>query len=135
MLRINLLLVVLGAVGGALAAIPLTSLGKVLAGAPEPATMANYLWNMRVLGVMGALFGPVLAWSSLRLVPLWRATLEPALGAVVGAALGMATGFDALFLLGTACGVAFPVWRLNRAYRDRVSLPPADSPATAQLEP
>lgn len=132
-LRINLVLAVIGAVVGALAAIPLTWVGKVLSGAP-PADLANYLWNMRVFGIMGALFGPMLAWSSLRHVPLWRAALEPAIGALVGAALGMATGSGALFLLGAAAGLALPAWRLNRLYRHRQALP-ADHATAAQLEP
>ncbi|MEI2721605.1 MAG: hypothetical protein V9E87_16020 [Gemmatimonadales bacterium] len=132
-LRINVRLAVLGALVGALAAIPLTSVGKVASGAP-PADLANYLWNVRAFGIMGAMFGPMLAWSSLRAVPLWRAALEPAIGAVIGAALGMMTGSGALFLLGAAAGVALPAWRLNRVYRDRQALQ-SQRPTAAQLEP
>jgi hypothetical protein len=130
--RIILLLAVLGGVVGGLAAIPLTWVGKVLSGAP-PADLANYLWNIRAFGIIGAMFGPVLAWSSLRSVPLWRAALEPAAGAVIGAALGMATGSGAMFLLGTAAGVALPAWRLNRVYRGQEALHAANSAAN-QLE-
>ncbi|MBP9898234.1 MAG: hypothetical protein KBF28_07680 [Gemmatimonadales bacterium] len=132
--RINLLLALLGAVVGALAAIPLTWVGKVLSGAP-PADLANYLWNMRVFGIMGALFGPMLAWSSLRNVPLWRAALEPTIGALVGAALGMATGSEALFLLGTVAGLALPAWRLNRVYREVPRLDAATASEGLPLEP
>lgn len=131
--RINLLLAVLGGVVGALAAIPLTWVGKVLSGAP-PADLANYLWNMRVFGIMGALFGPMLAWSSLRNVPLWRAALEPAIGALAGAALGMLTGADSLFVMGAALGLALPVWRLNRVYRAQGQLPESADPTSERLE-
>jgi|CXWL01.1.fsa_nt_gi hypothetical protein len=123
-LRINLLLAILGAVVGALASIPLTWVGKLIAGAP-PATFVNYLWNMRAFSFIGAMFGPVLAWSSLRIVPLWRAALEPAIGAVIGAALGMMTGSGGLLVLGAAVGVALPAWRLNRVYRDVVPFQPS----------
>ena len=133
-LRINLLLAVLGAVVGALAAIPLTWVGKVVSGA-QPADLANYLWNIRAFGVIGAMFGPLLAWSSLRTVPLWRAALEPAIGAVIGAALCMMTGSGALFVLGTAAGVALPAWRLNRVYRDQQALVAADPQAKTIATP
>ena len=69
-LRVNFLLATMGAVVGIVAAIPITWIGKIAAGAPEPATMANYLWNMRAFGIMGAVFGPILAWSTLRRAPL-----------------------------------------------------------------
>lgn len=120
MLRINLLLMLLGAVAGALAAIPLTWLGKVISGAPDPATLANYLWNMRVFAVMGALFAPVLAWSSLRRVPLWRAALEPTAGGLIGMVLGIwigtLIGSEALMLFLSAGGIGAACWRLNRSY-------------------
>ena len=116
-LRVNLLLAALGAVVGILASIPLTWIGKLIAAAPDPATTANYLWNMQAFGIMGALFGPILAWSTLRRVPLWRAALEPAAGAVIGAILGMMLGSAALILLLAAGGVTLTSWRLNYWYR------------------
>lgn len=120
MFRINFLLVVLGAVAGALAAVPITWFGKIIAGAPAPATLANYLWNMRVFAVMGAIFAPILAWSSLRSVPLWRAALEPTLGGLLGALLGMVlvtiTGSEALMIWLSAAGLAAGTWRVSRAH-------------------
>lgn len=126
-LRVNLLLATMGAVVGILAAFPITWIGKIAAGAPEPATMANYFWNMRAFGVMGAVFGPILAWSTLRRAPLWRAALEPAAGGVVGALLGLLTGSAALFLLFAASGVTLTGWRLNRTHRDKPGLDPGGS--------
>jgi hypothetical protein len=37
-----------------------TVLGKLAAGAPDPATLSNFLVNMRAFAVMGALFSPPL---------------------------------------------------------------------------
>ncbi|MEO8479949.1 MAG: hypothetical protein ABI542_10000 [Gemmatimonadota bacterium] len=127
-LRIYLLLMALGAIGGALASIPLTWLGKVITEAPDPATLANYVWNMRAFAIMGALFSPILTWSSMRRVPLWRTILEPAIGGLVGAVLGFFLGSEGLFLLLSAGGVGLAAWRLNRSYRDPV---PALHPAGA----
>lgn len=119
MWRVNLLLIVLGAIGGAVAAIPLTYLGKWIAGAPDPATVANYLWNMGAFAVMGGLFSPTLTWSAMRRVPLWRAVVEPAIGGVVGSILGFLSGSGAAFLLLAASGIGVAAWRLNYAYRER----------------
>lgn len=116
-MRIYLLLMVLGAIGGALASIPLTWIGKVIAEAPDPATLANYVWNMRVFAIMGALFSPILTWSSMRRVPLWRTIIEPALGGVVGAVLGFFSGSVGLFLMLSAGGIGLATWRLNHSYR------------------
>lgn len=113
---VNLLLVGLGAVGGALAAIPLTVLGKVVAGA-DPATVSNYLWNMGAFGAMSAIGSPLLTWSALRRVPLWRAVLEPAGGALAGAALGSLIGSGVGFLFLTPIGLGLAAWRLHHAYR------------------
>jgi hypothetical protein len=134
-LRVNLLLAALGAVVGILASIPLTWIGKLLAGAPDPATAANYLWNMQAFGIMGALFGPILAWSTLRRVPLWRAALEPAAGAIVGATLGMMLGSAVLLLFLAACGITLTAWRLNHAYRESASLKSGGRDRPSRLQP
>ncbi|MES2307014.1 MAG: hypothetical protein V4558_16045 [Gemmatimonadota bacterium] len=118
--RINLLLVVLGAVAGALAGIPLTWLGKIISGAPEPATLATYLWNARAMAVMGAVFAPLLAWSTMRRVPLWRAALETAAGGLVGAIIGMMLASGGLMLFLAGAGISLSAWRLNRAYPERM---------------
>lgn len=130
-LRIYLLLMALGAVGGALASIPLTWLGKVITEAPDPATLANYVWNMRAFAIMGALFSPVLTWSSMRRVPLWRTIIEPAIGGLVGAVLGFFSGSVGLFLILSAGGIGLAAWRLNRSYRVASPLlqPSGDDPS------
>lgn len=115
-LRVTLLLMALGAVMGALAAIPLTMIGKVIAGA-DPATFANYLWNARAFGIMGALTGPLIAWAWLRRVPLWRAALQPTVGGLLGATAGMLIGVGTAFVGLAITGIGLGAWQANRAYR------------------
>ncbi len=119
--RINIGLAVVGAIVFAVAAIPVTVLGKLATEAPDPATLSNYLINMRAFAVMGALFSPLLTWSALRRVPLWRALSEPALGGVIGATIGTFVGPAVGFLLLAPVGVAIASWRLARSYRERPS--------------
>jgi hypothetical protein len=114
-LGVSVALVAVGAIVGALASIPLTMLGKVVAGA-EPASLANFVWNAGVFGVLGAIGSPLITWSALRYAPLWRAVLEPALGALAGAVLGSIVGGGVGFLLLTPIGLAAASWRLHRTF-------------------
>ena len=65
-----------GFFAGALFGIALTRLGKIVTDAP-PATLANYAWNAAVFGLVAGVISPMVAWSALRRVPLWRTVLEP----------------------------------------------------------
>jgi hypothetical protein len=132
--RITLQLALLGAVAGILVAIPITIIGKLIAGAP-PATAANYLWNIWSFGIIGAVVGPVLAWSALRRVPPWRAALEPTLGAALGATVGMMLGFGATFLLLAIGGILLAAARLSYSYRERPALAPSELDAASRLPP
>jgi hypothetical protein len=116
--RLTAGLVIAGAAGGAIAGAALTVLGKLVAGAP-PATLANYAWNMAAFGLMGAVIGPVVTWSALRNVPLWRTVLEPLVAGVAAAALGVAVGSGTLFLVLIPIGIGASILRLNYSYRDR----------------
>lgn len=133
-LRVNVVLAMLGAVCGALAAIPITALGKLIAGAPA-ASLPNYLWNMGVLAALAAIGSPLLTWSALRRVPLWRAMAEPAVGAVAGGAVAFAIGAPIAFLVLMPVGIGAATWRLHRAYRARtdVTLEPAPERETRFL--
>ena len=128
--RVTLLLAALGAIGGALAAIPITALGKLFTGAP-PASLPNYLWNMAALAAMAAIGSPSLTWSVLRRVPVWRAIVEPAVGGIVGGAVALALGAPAAFFLLMPVGIGAAAWRLQHAFRETVphALPTAEPDA------
>jgi hypothetical protein len=123
-LRITALLMLLGAMAGALLSVPMTIVGKLMAGA-APADVANYLWNLRAFAILGAVAGPVLGWTSLRRVPLWRAALEPAVAGLLGAVAGFLIGTDFGFLAGSTLGIALATVRLNHVHRGAI----ADAPA------
>ena len=112
--QITALLVVGGALVGALVGLALTVLGKIVAGAP-PATAANHLWNATAFAVLGALLAPTVTWASLRHVALWRALVEPLAGAVLGAAVGVLLGSGIVFLLLAPIGAVLALVRLGRA--------------------
>ncbi len=119
--HIILTVCLVGGIAGALVSVPITWLGKAVAGAP-PATWANYMWNMRVLGVMGAVIGPMVMWSALPRVPLWRAVVEPMSACVLAALTGAILGSGFLFLGLPVLAIALASWRLNYAYREPPSL-------------
>ena len=116
--RLKLGLVIAGAVGGAIIGAALTVLGKIVGGAP-PATLANYEWNMATFGVIGAVVSPVVTWSALRRVPLWRAVTEPLVAGVAGAVVGVLVGSGPAFLILTPVGIGAAVLRLNYVHRDK----------------
>lgn len=116
LLRVNLLLALLGAVMGALVAIPFTWIGHWVTEAPWPLSIDPFIWNMWTFGIMGALFGPVLAWSALRRVPLWRAALEPALGCLIGGTAGLVFASVPLMYFLALGGSYLAAWRLRRRF-------------------
>ncbi|MEP6834047.1 MAG: hypothetical protein ABJB74_11660 [Gemmatimonas sp.] len=121
-LRVNVLLASMGAVCGAVASLPITALGKLIAGAP-PASTSTYLWNMGVLAALAAIGSPFLTWSALRRVPLWRAVTEPGIGAVAGGAIALAIGAPLGFLVLMPVGVGIAAWRLHHVYREPKLIP------------
>ena len=125
LLRVNLLLALLGAVMGALVAIPFTWIGHFVTQAPWPLTITSYTFNMLPFGIMGACFGPVLAWSALRRVPLWRAALEPALGCLIGGTVGLVFVSVPLMYFLALGGSFLAARRLRRKYGggERTALP------------
>jgi predicted Na+-dependent transporter len=111
-------LVIAGAVAGAVIGVVVTYLGKIVSGAP-PATLANYVINARVFAVVGAVFTPVVVWSGLQRVPLWRTVLEPLAAGIVGAAIGVALGSGILFLVLIPVGIGGAATRLALSHRER----------------
>ena len=79
-LQVSAVLAALGAVAGAVAAVTLTYLGTKVAQAFEPSGRIYYQWAAGEFAVIGAIGTPLLAWSLMRRVPLWRAIGEPAIG-------------------------------------------------------
>ena len=72
---------IVGGVCGLVALLP-----SVLHPAPDDLTASEVAPLVFGYGaLLGALFGPPIALSTLRHVPLWRVLLEPALGTLIGA--------------------------------------------------
>jgi hypothetical protein len=109
-------LTIAGALSGAVIGAALTVLGKVVAEAP-PATLSNYLWNLTVFGALGAVASPLITWSALRRVPLWRTVVEPLGAALVGASIGVLAGSGVLFLALTPLGAGVAIVRLSYSHR------------------
>jgi len=116
--RVTLFVAAIGAIGGALAAVILTILGNILSGAAQAPGMVVYFWNVGVFAVLGAVFSPILAWSLLRRVPLWRAVAEPALGGILGTVIAILVA-PSLFPVIVPLTILASVWRLNRSYREK----------------
>ncbi|NOT09444.1 MAG: hypothetical protein HOP28_14735 [Gemmatimonadales bacterium] len=125
--KVTLLLAGIGAIAGALAAITLTVFGNILSGASQAPGRAVYWWNMGIFALLGGLFSPILAWSLLRRVPLWRAVAEPALAGVLGTVAAILIA-PASFPVAVPAAILGAAWRLHHAYRDR-------SPANALPAP
>ncbi len=108
-------LVVAGAAAGAVFGVILTRLGKLAAGAP-PATLANYAWNAAVFGVVSAVVSPLITWSELRRVPLWRTIAEPLAAAVAGGCIALIVGLPVLILALPPLGLGLGFANLRRRY-------------------
>ena len=121
-------LVVVGIGSGALFGLALTVFGKIVTGAP-PAAAANYLWNAAVFGVLAGIVSPLVSWSALRRVPLWRTVAEPLALALAGGAAGVLLGSEVLFLALPPAGLILAFVRLSRAYPQEPSL---DDPVQAE---
>jgi hypothetical protein len=106
----------LGAVGGAAAALILTFVGDLVSGAPGTPGVSIYRWNVGAFALVGAVFGPLTAWSALRRAPLWRTIVEPACAGVAGTVVGilLAPGWLAAVI---PASIAAAVLRLGYAHR------------------
>jgi len=111
-----------GAVAGAAFGVVLTRLGKIVADAP-PASVANYVWNATIFGVLAGIASPVVSWSLLRRVPLWRTVVEPLAYALAGGTAAVVIGAPLLLLLLPPAGLVLGFFRLQRRYPDPHALP------------
>ncbi|MHB1298735.1 MAG: hypothetical protein ACYC0B_09435 [Gemmatimonadaceae bacterium] len=121
-------LAVAGFVAGAAFGLVLTRIGKIAAGAP-PATVANYLWNAAVFGVLATIVSPLVSWNALRQAPLWRTVAEPLGYAIVGGAAALVVGAPVFVLILPPVGLAVGFVRLHHRYPERTAwpeLPPSE---------
>jgi hypothetical protein len=120
-------LVLAGVVAGAAFGLILTRLGKIATGAP-PATIANYAWNAAFFAVLAGIVSPLVTWSAMRRVPLWRTVAEPLACAAAAGSAAVIVGAPLLILALPPAGLALGVLNLRRRYPD-VSRYIAASPA------
>jgi hypothetical protein len=125
-------LTIAGTVAGAVFGLVLTRLGKIVAGAP-PATLANYAWNAGVFGVFGGIVSPIVSWSALRRVPLWRTIVEPLAYALAGGAAAVVIGSGALLLALPPLGLVLGFVRLRRRYPEGQPALPSPRRASTHL--
>lgn len=118
--RLKVGLVIAGAISGATVGAVITPLAKIVAGAP-PATLSNWVISLCWFGIFGAIIGPIVTWSALRRVPLWRTMLEPLAAGVGGAAIGAAVGSPVLLLALVPLAIGAAATRLGFAYREKQS--------------
>jgi predicted transporter len=111
-----------GVVAGAVFGVVLTRIGKIVTGAP-PATLGNYARNAVVLGVIAGIVSPLVSWTALRRVPLWRTIVEPLAYALAGGAAAVVLGTPVLLLALPPAGLALGFFRLNRRYSNPHVLP------------
>lgn len=113
--RLQTGLVIAGGVAGALFGIALTKMGKIVADAP-PATIGNYLWNATAFAALAAVVSPMVSWSGLRRVPLWRTVVEPLAIAVAGGATAVVVSSPMMLLVLPPVGLTLGFLNLRRRY-------------------
>ena len=95
--------------------------GKIVTGAP-PATLANYAWNAAVFAAMAGIVGPLVSWTALRRVPLWRTVVEPLGYALAGGAVAVVLAVPTLLLILPPMGLALGFIRLHSRYPESQAL-------------
>jgi hypothetical protein len=117
--RLKAGLVVAGAVAGFVFGVILTRFAKTVTGAP-PAPMGEYLWNGSCFALLAAVVSPLISWSFLRRVPLWRTVVEPLVWASGAAAMALILAVPALVLLLPPVGLTLGFLNLRRRYPDTI---------------
>ena len=90
-LQLTAVLVVSGALIGAITAAVLSFLATAVAQSLSPTGRVGYTYSLLQFAIAGGIGTPILAWFLMRRVPLWRAICEPALGGTVGTLVAVAT--------------------------------------------
>lgn len=134
----------LGAVAGAVVAPLLSFLATTVAQASIPDGRVTYFYDPVEFAIGGAIVIPILAWFLMRRVPLWRAVVEPTIGASIGILAGLASIplLDPPLIIHPICFLAGTIGaalRLRYAHRSPAaaveSLPvDRDSPDPARRE-
>jgi hypothetical protein len=115
-------LTVSGMIAGGVFGLVLTRLGKIVAGAP-PASFFNYAWNAAVFALLGGIVSPIVSWSALRRVPVWRTVVAPLAYAIAGGAVAVIAGSGLLLLALPPVGLALGFARLRHRYAEAPALP------------
>lgn len=118
-LKITAALAGLGALGGGVSGVVLTYLGHIISGYPITPGLDVYAWNVGIMAGLGAVFGPPLAWTALRRVPLWRTLLEPAVAGLLASIGAMLFLPEPFFPLLVPASIFAAAGRLSFVYRDR----------------
>ena len=126
-------LIVSGTLAGAVFGVILTRLGKIVTGAP-PATTVNYIWNAAVFGLLAGVLSPLITWSVLRRVPLWRTVVEPLVWASAAGMAAIVVGIPAFILILPPAGLVIGILNLHRRYPSVVSRRIAE-PVEQELQP
>jgi hypothetical protein len=120
-----------GAVAGALLGmlvltlVAFVSLGLDIGELRRPYVPSMLLAAAAAGSAVGAVLAPAAAWALLRYVPLGRAIGQTALGAVLGATIGLLIGAEAA-IYGTLIGFCAAAVRLRLVTPKQRFLPPAD---------
>ena len=125
-LAVTAALALVGALGGALGAILLVGLFVAVLGLPMNSTVS--VWQGLAVasaagGVCGIIAAPILSWTVLREVPIWRSAGETALvaGFTTMAALVLLGVNPLLSLSVPIVATVLAAARLRRSYRKRAS--------------
>jgi len=133
-LKITAALAGLGRLGGAVSGVVLTCLGNIISGYPVTPGIGVYAWNVGIMAALGAVFGPPLAWTVLRRVPLWRTLLEPAVAGILASVGVMVFLPEPLFPLLVPAAIFAAAGRLAFIHRERSGVPSSPEPAFGESD-
>lgn len=127
-LAVTATLAILGGLAGAIGGCVVIAIAMIFEGSPGPyITMLDLLAVASAAGgVCGLLVAPLLSWTMLRNVPIWRSATETALaaGAAATGALILTGGNPASSLVATAIAALLAAARLRWTFRRKPHVEP-----------
>lgn len=125
--KVVLILIALAATAGAVVGVLSLVVLMLFKGQTLLTDSRAYLAAASVGAIMGGLSGPAIAFLFLRRVPIWRATVETAAAAGVGAVVGLSVNDD-WWIIGALVFALLAALRLRYAYRasKTSSAPPSE---------